>query len=141
VKEETVELLRTLCSKERSRLTALLMKGVRHPADLGSRLGVSRQSVDRHLQYLHRWGIVERMVSSPPMGRPRVEYRVTSEALELMDSLDDLVLEYRERTLVAYRGKVRDLDVKLASGELDEDSYLVRLRELQRRYAAFLMEH
>jgi predicted ArsR family transcriptional regulator len=138
VNEETAELLRTLCSKERSRLIALLMKGVRHPTDMGGRLGVSRQSVDRHLQLLHRWGIVERVVASPPVGRPRVEYRVTSEALDLMDSLDELVLEYRQRVLETYRARVRDLDVRLVAGDLDEEMYLTHLRDLQRRYAAFL---
>ncbi len=128
------ELLKALSSETRIKVIDALSGGLEHPEEIAERLGIKRQSVDKHLLILHELGIVERSAVFPPEGRPRIVYRLTGAGRELIRDFEEVSRKHRERLFSMYRSEKRVLDMALAEGELSEEAYLRKLGELKKRF-------
>lgn len=140
VDEDLLGLLEVVASPARRRILPLLAKGVDHPEDLAQKLKLRRQGVDKQLLELYRWGLVDRSAILPADGRPRIVYRISERGRDLLARAESLVKDFREGVLADFQKSIDFLEDKLASGEMDEDAYLKRRRELEARYAQFLGE-
>ncbi|MFQ5838585.1 MAG: hypothetical protein ACE5HJ_07355 [Thermoplasmata archaeon] len=136
--DDDFALLQVVASPSRQRVLALLAKGVDHPEDLAHRLKLRRQSVDKQLLELYRWGFVDRSAVFPADGRPRIVYRLSDRGQEFLRQLETLTQSYRDGILDDYRRSLDFLENKLAGGELDEDAYRTQRRSLEARYRRFL---
>lgn len=133
-------LLQVIASPTRRGVLALLARGLDHPEDLARRLDLRRQSVDKQLQELYGWGIVDRSAIFPADGRPRIVYRISSRGEELVEEVDRLLLRYREGNVEDYRQRLGLLEEKRTNGDLDEEAYRKQRRSLEARYDKFLRE-
>lgn len=136
--DDDLALLQVVASPSRFRILGLLDRGMDHPEDLAKRLGLRRQSVDKQLLELYGWGFVDRSAVFPADGRPRIVYRVSDLGRTFLQRLAAVTEEYREEMLGEYRHRLSVLEDKLAEGDLDEDAYRKRRRELEARYDRFL---
>lgn len=136
--DDDFALLQVVASPSRQRVLALLAKGVDHPEDLAHRLKLRRQSVDKQLLELYRWGFVDRSAVFPADGRPDIVYRLSDRGQEFLRQLETLTQSYRDGILDDYRRSLDFLENKLAGGELDEDAYRTQRRSLEARYRRFL---
>jgi len=135
---EPLELIRIAASETRRQILRLLQQGFDHPEDLAKKLKIRRTSVDKQLAELFQWGLVDRAAIFPPNGRPRIIYQVTQRGKDLLDLLERVVKEYT----VAFKGdfarELEGLEAKLAAGEIAEEMYFKRRKELELRYALAL---
>ncbi len=127
-------LIKALSSETRLKVMDSLSNGMEHPDEIAAELGITRQSVDKHLLLLHQLGIVERSAVFPPDGRPRIVYRLSSAGKELLNDVDELGKRHRARLRSMYASEKRVLDMGLAEGELSEEIYLRKLSALKERY-------
>ncbi len=128
------ELIKALSSETRLKVMDSLSRGMEHPDEIAEELGITRQSVDKHLLLLYRLGIVGRSAIFPPDGRPRIVYHMSSAGKELLKDADELGKRHRKRLLSMYMSEKRVLDIGLAEGDLSEDVYLKKLSALRERY-------
>ncbi len=126
--------LKALSSKTRLNIIQCLREGVNHPEDIAKKLGMTRQSIDKHLLELHALGLVERSAVFPPDGRPKIVYKMSAVGIELIDSLNELVKKYNVKIMERYEDELESLDVQLAHGDIGEEVYLKRLDELKKKY-------
>ncbi len=135
---EPLELVRIASSETRRQILRLLQQGFDHPEDLAKKLSVRRTSVDKQLLELFEWGFVDRAAVFPPNGRPRIVYQVTQRGKDLLDLLERVVHEYRTSFRAGYDREMETLEAKLASGEVAEEMYFKKRKELEARYASVL---
>lgn len=138
VDEDALGLFQIVSSPARLRILVLLATGVDHPEELGRKLKLRRQGVDKQLLELYRWGFVDRSAILPAGGRPRIVYRISNRGQEFLDRAEALVREYHESLRAEYRQSLDFLENKLAAGEIEEEAYLAKRQELEARYAPFL---
>ncbi len=138
--DDPLALLEVVSSPSRQRILALLQKGIDHPEELAKKLELRRQSIDKQLIELYRWGFVDRSAILPTDGRPRIVYRLSERGREFLARAETLVNEYREGVRQDFQRSLKFLEDKLAAGELDEDAYLKRRREIEARYERFPAE-
>ena len=136
--EGELDLLEVVASPSRQRILALLEQGVDHPEDLARKLKLRRQGVDKQLLELHHWGLVDRSAILPADGRPRIVYRLSDRGREFLSRARGLVAEFREGVRADMQVRLDMLEDKLASGDLDEEGYLKKRKEVEARYARFL---
>ncbi len=136
--DDDFALLKVIASASRHRILDLLAKGVDHPEDLADRLGLRRQSVDKHLLELYGWGFIDRSAIFPADGRPRIVYRLSDRGKEFVGQVDTLVQDYHQGVVSDYQRNLDFLEGKLASGEVDEGVYRKQRRTLEARYRRFL---
>ncbi len=140
VDEDAIALLDVVASPSRQRILALLSQGIDHPEDLARKLKLRRQGVDKQLLELYKWGFVDRSAILPADGRPRIVYRLSERGHDLLTRAEALARDFREGILADLQRSVNLLEDKLAAGELGEDAFLKRRKELETRYAHFLGE-
>ncbi len=135
---EPLELVRIASSETRRQILRLLQQGFDHPEDLAKKLKVRRTSVDKQLLELFQWGLVDRAAVFPPNGRPRIVYQVTQRGRDLLDLLERVVREYTAMFRSDYDRELETLEGKLARGEIAEEMYFKKRKELEARYASIL---
>ncbi len=135
---EPLELVRIASSETRRQILRLLQQGFDHPEDLAKKLKIRRTSVDKQLLELFAWGFVDRAAVFPPNGRPRIVYQVTQRGKDLLDLLERVVKEYRTSFRSDYDRELESLEAKLAAGEIAEEMYFRKRKELEARYASVL---
>jgi predicted ArsR family transcriptional regulator len=135
---EPLELVRIASSETRRQILRLLQQGFDHPEDLAKKLKIRRTSVDKQLLELFQWGLVDRAAVFPPNGRPRIVYQVTQRGRDLLELLERVVKEYRDSFRSDYDRELEALEGRLASGEMAEEMYFKKRKELEARYASIL---
>ncbi|HII41174.1 MAG TPA: hypothetical protein HA326_08180 [Thermoplasmata archaeon] len=135
---EPLELVRIASSETRRQILRLLQQGFDHPEDLAKKLNIRRTSVDKQLLELFEWGLVDRAAVFPPDGRPRIVYQVTQRGKDLLDLLERVVKEYRTSFRADYDRELEALEARLAAGEIAEEMYFKKRKELDARYASVL---
>ena len=135
---EPLELVRIASSETRRQILRLLQQGFDHPEDLSKKLKIRRTSVDKQLLELFQWGLVDRAAVFPPNGRPRIVYQVTQRGRDLLDLLERVVREYTGSFRADYERELETLEAKLAAGEIAEEMYFRRRKEIEARYASVL---
>ncbi|MFO8109042.1 MAG: ArsR family transcriptional regulator [Thermoplasmata archaeon] len=134
MKKFTEEMLSLFSSPTRCTIIELMSKGYDHPEDLAKKLEMTRQGVDKHLLELHDWGLVERNAIFPPDGRPKIIYELTKECRQLRNALDNIGDKYRETMISRAENELEHLDTKLAEGDLAEEIYEKKVREVKNRW-------
>ena len=135
---EALELVRIASSETRRQILRLLQRGFDHPEDLAKKLKIRRTSVDKQLVELFDWGLVDRAAMFPPTGRPRIVYQVTQRGRDLLDALERVVKEYSAAFRSDFGRELETLEAKLAAGEIAEEMYFKRRKELEARYGLVL---
>lgn len=135
---EPLELVRIASSETRRQILRLLQQGFDHPEDLSKKLNIRRTSVDKQLLELFAWGLVDRAAVFPPNGRPRIVYQVTQRGKDLLDLLERVVKEYAAAFRSDHDRELESLEAKLAAGEIAEEMYFKKRKELDARYASIL---
>ena len=135
---EPLELVRIASSETRRQILRLLQQGFDHPEDLAKKLKIRRTSVDKQLLELFEWGLVDRAAVFPPNGRPRIVYQVTQRGRDLLELLERVVKEYTTSFRSDYEHELGVLEEKLAAGEIAEEMYFKKRKELEARYASIL---
>jgi predicted transcriptional regulator len=102
-----------------------LRDGPKHPKEMAKEFGISRVAVDKRLKKLKKLGLVEPKPSvSKNSDRTIIKYELSSGCLQLLDSIDDNVNDF-------YDQKLRELDILLATGEINEEDYLDHKERLE----------
>ncbi|HEY7589329.1 MAG TPA: hypothetical protein VIB49_11385 [Thermoplasmata archaeon] len=135
---EPLELVRVASSETRRQILRLLQQGFDHPEDLAKKLKIRRTSVDKQLVELFGWGLVDRAAIFPPNGRPRIVYQVTQRGKDLLELLERVVGEYSASFRADFDREMETLEGKLASGEIAEEMYFKKRKELEARYSLVL---
>src|SRR5436853_1562552 len=135
---EGLEVIRGAPSETRRQILRLLPQGFDHPEDLAKKLKIRRTSVDKQLVELFAWGLVDRAAIFPPNGRPRIVYQVTQRGKDLLDLLERVVKEYTSSFKSDFTRELEALEAKLAAGEIAEEMYFKRRKELESRYTLAL---
>ena len=135
---EPLELIRIASSETRRLILRLLQRGFDHPEDLAKKLKIRRTSVDKQLVELFQWGLVDRAAIFPPTGRPRIVYQVTQRGRDLLDLLERVVKEYSGAFRTDFERELQALESQLAAGEIAEEMYFRRRKELEKRYEVLL---
>ncbi len=135
---EPLELVRIASSETRRQILRLLQQGFDHPEDIAKKLKIRRTSVDKQLAELFAWGFVDRAAVFPPAGRPKIVYQVTQRGKDLLDLLERVVKEYSASFKADFDRELEGLEAKLAAGEIAEEMYFKRRKELETRYALVL---
>ena len=135
---EALELVRIASSETRRQILRLLQRGFDHPEDLAKKLKIRRTSVYKQLVELFDWGLVDRAAVFPPTGRPRIVYQVTQRGRDLLDALERVVKEYSAAFRSDFGRELETLEAKLAAGEIAEEMYFKRRKELEARYGLVL---
>jgi DNA-binding PadR family transcriptional regulator len=94
--------------------------------------------VDKQLVELFGWGLVDRAAIFPPNGRPRIVYQVTQRGKDLLELLERVVGEYSASFRADFDREMETLEGKLASGEIAEEMYFKKRKELEARYSLVL---
>jgi len=81
---------------------------------------------------------VDRAAIFPPNGRPRIVYQVTRRGKDLLDLLERVVKEYTAGFRTDFQRELESLESKLAAGEIAEEMYFKRRKELEARYTLAL---
>src|SRR2546427_6042549 len=136
---EPLELIRIAGSETRRQILRLLQQGFDHPEDLAKKLKIRRTSVDKQLVELFAWGLVDRAAIFPPNGRPRIVFQVTQRGKDLLDLLERVVKEYTSSFKSDFARELEALEAKLAAGEIAEEMYFKRRKELEGRYSLALL--
>ena len=132
--DDPLGLIRIVASATRLQILKLLQQGFDHPEDLAKKMKIRRQAVDKQLVELFDWGLVDRAAVFPPTGRPRIVYQVTRRGKDLVDLLDRAAKEYQEGFRGDFQREMDDLEAKLAAGEIAEEMYFKKRREIEARY-------
>src|SRR3990172_5181783 len=135
---EALELVRIASSETRRQILRLLKKGFDNREDLAKKLKIRRTSVDKQLAELFSWGLVDRAAVFPPNGRPRIVYQVTQRGRDLLDLLERVVKEYAASFRADFQRELEALETKLAAGEIAEEMYFKKRKELEARYSSAL---
>jgi predicted ArsR family transcriptional regulator len=135
---EPLELVRIASSETRRLIMKLLQQGFDHPEDLAKKLKIRRTSVDKQLAELFQWGLVDRAAVFPPTGRPRIVYQVTQRGRDLLELLERVVKEYSSAFRGDFERELETLESKLAGGEIAEEMYFRRRKEIEKRYGVLL---
>lgn len=102
-----------------------LREGPKHPKEMAKEFGISRVAVDKRLKKLKKLGLVDpKPCVSKNSDRTVIKYSLSSGCQQLLDSIDNDVNDF-------YSQKLRELDILLATGELNEADYLEHKKRLE----------
>jgi len=135
---EALELVRIASSETRRQILRLLQQGFDHPEDLAKKLKIRRTSVDKQLLELFDWGLVDRAAVFPAGGRPRIVYQATQRGRDLLELLERVVTEYSQGFRADFERELEALEARLAAGEIAEEMYFKKRKELETRYSLAL---
>ncbi len=134
VADDPLEILRIATTPTRLQILKLLQQGFDHPEDLAMKMKVRRQAVDKQLTELFYWGLVDRSAVFPPTGRPRIVYRVTKRGGDLVALMERAAQDFRASFREDFERELEDLESKLAAGEIAEEMYFKKRKEVEARY-------
>ncbi len=101
-----------------------LREGAKHPKEMAKEFGISRVAVDKRLKKLKKLGLVEpKPCVSKNSDRTIIKYELSNGCLQLLDSIDDDVNNF-------YNQKHRELDILLATDQINETEYLEHKKKL-----------
>jgi len=135
---EPLELVRVASSETRRQILRLLQQGFDHPEDLAKKLKIRRTSVDKQLLELFDWGLVDRAAVFPAGGRPRIVYQATQRGRDLLELLERVVTDYSQGFRADFERELEALEARLAAGEIAEEMYFKRRKEIEARYRLIL---
>ncbi|OGS50676.1 MAG: hypothetical protein A3K65_09125 [Euryarchaeota archaeon RBG_16_68_12] len=96
---------------------------------------IRRQAVDKQLAELFYWGLVDRSAVFAATGRPRIVYRVTKRGADLVALLERAAQDFRAALREDLDRELESLESKLAAGEIAEEMYFKKRKEIEARYA------
>lgn len=128
--ERSIAILKHLSSPSCNRVLQCLEEGLDHPDDIAKTLEVVRQTVDWHLIRLSALGIVDRKAVSSVHGRPKVIYGLSQKGQELIGKIEALTSKHFESLMEELEMRQKELDYRLARGEISEAVYLNNLKKL-----------
>jgi len=134
VADDPLELLRIATSPTRLQILKLLRQGFDHPEDLAKKMKIRRQAVDKQLSELFYWGLVDRSAIFAATGRPKIVYRLTRRGSDLANLLERAAADYRASFRGDLEQEIEALEVKLAAGEIAEEMYFKKRKEIEARY-------
>jgi len=134
VPDDPLEILRIATGPTRLQILKLLQQGFDHPEDLAKKMKVRRQAVDKQLSELFFWGLVDRSAVFAPTGRPRIVYMITKRGGDLVALLEGAAREFRATFRQDMERELEELESKLAAGEIAEEIYFKRRKEIEARY-------
>ncbi len=118
-----MELLEAISSN--TDVISSLREGAKHPKEMAKEFGISRVAVDKRLKKLKKLGLVEpKPCVSKNSDRTIIKYELSGACLQLLDSIDDNVTDF-------FNQKLRELDILLATGEINEVDYLEHKKRLE----------
>ena len=132
--DDPLELVRIAASPTRLLILKLLQQGFDHPEDLARKMKIRRQAVDKQLAELFFWGLVDRSAESAPTGRPRILYFVTKRGADLAALLEKAAGDFRASFREDFERELADLEAKLAAGQIAEEMYFKKRKEIEARY-------
>lgn len=135
VADDPLEILRIATTPTRLQILKLLQQGFDHPEDLAKKMKVRRQAVDKQLAELFFWGLVDRSAVFAATGRPRIVYRITKRGGDLVTLLERAAQDFRATFRQDLERELESLESKLAAGEIAEEMYFKRRKEIEARYA------
>ena len=130
--QKSTELMHHLSSSSCRKVLNCLREGLEHPDDISKAMGVVRQTVDWHLLKLSALDIVERVPVSSISGRPKIIYRLSQDGEELIGNIERLVNTHMEKLREKFNKTHKDLDLKLAMGEISERAYKESVKRLKK---------
>src|SRR5207245_5366201 len=83
---------------------------------------------------LSDWGLVDLSAVFAPTGRPRIVYRVTLRGGDLVDLLERAAKDYKASFRGDFEQELEALETKLAAGEIAEEMYFKKRKEIEARY-------
>jgi predicted transcriptional regulator len=102
-----------------------LRDGAKHPKEIAKEFDITRVAVDNRLKKLKKLGLIEpKPCVSKNSDRTIIKYELSGACLQLLSSIGNDVDNY-------YEQKLRDLDILLATDEINEEDYLEQKRKLQ----------
>jgi predicted transcriptional regulator len=102
-----------------------LRDGPKHPKEMAKEFGISRVAVDKRLKKLKKLGLIEpKPCVSKNSDRTIIKYELSNGCLQLLDSIDNDVSDF-------FNQKLRELDILLATGEINEEDYLEHKKKLE----------
>ena len=129
-----IKILKGISSEKRCRLFEYISEGIGHPDDLASKIKASRQAVDKQLEVLFHLGMIEKRAVTPPSGRPKVIFNITSQGQLLKKNLEKLTDDYISNLDREYHKEIEILDLELMKGNIHEDTYHKRSQDLKKMY-------
>lgn len=109
------------------------------PDDIASKLGITRQGVDKQLRELQSYGIVEKRWFIG-YNRPRVEFHMTDIGVNFYKNLDDFITRFRNEGKVSLEEKLRILDIDLLEGSISPTKYREEKEEIEKSMKWFAEE-
>ena len=130
--KKSTDLMHHLSSSSCRKVLNCLREGLEHPDDISKAMGVVRQTVDWHLLKLRALDIVERVPVSSISGRPKITYRLSQDGEALIGNIEDLVEAHMEKLKEKFNKTHKELDMKLAMGDISERAYKESVKRLQK---------
>jgi len=130
--QKSTDLMHHLSSSSCRKVLNCLREGLEHPDDISKAMGVVRQTVDWHLLKLSALDIVERIPISSISGRPKISYRLSQDGETLIQKIEVLVEEHMIRLKEKFNNVNKELDMKLAKGEISERAYKENVKRLRK---------
>lgn len=102
-----------------------LRGGAKHPTELAKEFDITRVAIDKRLKKLKKLGLVDpKPCISKNSDRTIVKYELSDGCTNLLKSIDSDVENF-------YKQKLRDLDILLANGDINENDYLEKREKLE----------
>ena len=140
IKLKYVKILKGLASENRCRILEYISKGIEHPDDIASKIKATRQAVDKQLGVLYELGLIKKEAITPPSGRPKVIFKITSQGNTLMLNIDNVLHRFLAEVEKELRHEIENLDNQLLKGEISEEIYHKRNTEVRKRYSSVTQE-
>ena len=121
-----------LSSPSCQKILNCLREGLEHPDDISKAMGVVRQTVDWHLLKLSALDIVLRVPVSSISGRPKITYQLSRDDEILINNIERLVDDHMEKLREKYNMAHKQLDFRLARGDISERAYKDNVKRLKK---------
>lgn len=132
------EIVHRLTSSPKIILSTMLGKPM-SPEEIAAKLKITRQAVDKHIKEMQFYGIVEKIwVTSGK--RPRVEFKLSQTGSYFYDSLKGFVEEFRTHGLEDLENLLKELDLRLIEGQIDQAHYYEMKEDIEMSMKWFLSE-
>lgn len=116
------EIVHRLTSSTKIILSTMLTKPM-SPEDMASMLNITRQAVDKHVKEMQFYGIVEKIWVTAGK-RPRVEFKLSQTGSHFYSSMKEFIEEFRVHGREDLENQIKDLDLQLIDGNIDQVRYL-----------------
>ncbi len=129
-----IEILKGISSPKRCAIIKLISEGVSHPDDIARKINDTRQAIDKQLEVLYEIGLIEKKAITPPSGRPKVVFNISSSGRAVVQDLEKCLDKYAAALEKEFKHETEELDTLLLKGEINEEVYHKRSIELSKRY-------